>query len=316
MRGLHQQLSEKITELEQIKKIRAHTSALQQRLSDEQQSLSTMEKVLDKEQRDVEALEREGISTMFRKWMGDREEKLDKEREEYLKASLRFNELYKSVELIKFELDLLTKKEQNQDQVQGEIEILFQQREAELINTDPTVAQSLQAIHQQSDKFLKFSVEVDEALKAGTAANEFIIRAANFLIDAKMYGERNLLRGSHGYGGNQKYQSIDRARGMVQEARHALVQFERELRDVDPKFDLNVNFEIESFGQFTNVFFENLITDYFILQKIEKSLLTINQTRQEIEHILRQLHTERTNVTEKIKSLEEERKKIIVNHES
>jgi hypothetical protein len=60
--------------------------------------------------------------------LGDREEKLEKEREEYLKASLRYNELYKSVGLIQFELDLLTNKEQNEEAIARRVEVQMKMR--------------------------------------------------------------------------------------------------------------------------------------------------------------------------------------------
>ena len=115
MTDLHQQLQDSIRELVQIPKIKVHTAELNSRLAAEQAALDVMEKTLEKEQRDVETLEREGLTTMFRKFLGDREEKLEKEREEYLRASLRYNELYKSVALIRYELDLLSKKSANEE---------------------------------------------------------------------------------------------------------------------------------------------------------------------------------------------------------
>ena len=104
MSELQQQLKESIEELTRIRMVGEHMRQLTSRLQAEEKALQVMEATLTKEQRDVEALEREGLTSMFRKFLGDREEKLEKEREEYLKASLRYNEIYKSVELIRFEL--------------------------------------------------------------------------------------------------------------------------------------------------------------------------------------------------------------------
>ncbi len=313
MSQLHQQLTHKITELEQIKKVRQHTVVLQERLQFEQAALSSMEKVLDKEQRDVEALEREGISTMFRKWMGDREEKLDKEREEYLKASLRFNELYKSVELIRFELDLLLKKEQSEERVAAELVQLYTQREEEILEKDPVLALALKAILTQSDQLAKYSLDVEEAITAGQITNQFVTKAEQFLHEAKNWGQREMWAGSQQNTGHMKYRAIDHARGMVQEARHSLIKFAKELRDVDASFQLNIHLEIESFGQFSNVFFDNLITDYFIQQKVNKSLESVSRTRQEIERILTVLSKERSRISAKMTNLEAERKLIVSN---
>ena len=311
MSQLHQKLTAKITELEQIKKVRQHTAELQTRLQAEQAALLNMEKVLDKEQRDVETLEKEGLSTLFRKWMGDREERLDKERDDYLKASLRFNELYKSVELIKFELDLLIKKERSEERVAAEVEELYKKREKEILEKDPVLAFSLNAILKQSDQLTKYSVDLEEAITAGHVTNQFVIKAEQFLEEAKNWRQREMWAGRQSHMGNMKYRAIDHARGMVQEARHSLIKFSKELRDVDAAFQLNINLEIESFGQFTNVFFDNLITDYFIQQKVNKSLESVSRTRFEIERILKVLSDERSSVSAKATSLEEERRKIV-----
>ncbi|MBK8833020.1 MAG: hypothetical protein IPN60_19610 [Saprospiraceae bacterium] len=87
MSELQQQLKESIQELETIRKVSEHTAQLRERLAAEEKALLVMETTLAKEQRDVETLESEGLTSMFRKFIGDREEKLEKEREEYLRAS-------------------------------------------------------------------------------------------------------------------------------------------------------------------------------------------------------------------------------------
>lgn len=79
MSELQQQLKESIQELETIRKVSEHTAQLRERLAAEEKALLVMETTLAKEQRDVETLESEGLTTMFRKFIGDREEKLEKE---------------------------------------------------------------------------------------------------------------------------------------------------------------------------------------------------------------------------------------------
>lgn len=62
MTELHLQLEEKLREYETIRKVCEHTVQLQQRLEREQAALVDMDQTLDKEQRDVETLEREGLT--------------------------------------------------------------------------------------------------------------------------------------------------------------------------------------------------------------------------------------------------------------
>ena len=309
MSELQQQLKESIQELETIRKVSEHTAQLRERLAAEEKALLVMETTLAKEQRDVETLEREGLTSMFRKFIGDREEKLEKEREEYLRASLRFNELFKSVELIRFELDLLSKKEQSQDTVARRVETLIAYREKELLDLDPQVALVLKGINQQADKLHKYSVEVEEAHAAGMRALELVRGCEQNLIEAQLMGQRDMWGSKYHGTGHRKHDAIDRARDLAYRSRHELIRFGNELQDVFKGMQLDVNMTIEDFGRFTDVFFDNLITDYLIQQKISKSLVNVNGTRQRLDYIMLSVDSERGVIREK---LEEERKKIVV----
>ncbi len=312
MTELQQQLKESIQELETIRKVSEHTAQLRERLAAEEKALLVMETTLAKEQRDVETLEREGLTSMFRKFIGDREEKLEKEREEYLRASLRFNELFKSVELIRFELDLLSKKEQSQDTVARRVETLIAYREKELLDLDPQVALVLKGINQQADKLHKYSVEVEEAHAAGKRALELVRGCEQNLIEAQLMGQRDMWGSKYHGTGHRKHDAIDRARDLAYRSRHELIRFGNELQDVFKGMQLDVNMTIEDFGRFTDVFFDNLITDYLIQQKISKSLVNVNGTRQRLDYIMLSVDSERGVIREKLEKLEEERKKIIV----
>jgi hypothetical protein len=315
MSKIHQQLKANIQKLEQIDKIEIHIGQLVTRLKAEENALALMEKTLAKEQRDVEILEKEGLTTMFRKFLGDREEKLEKEREDYLRASLRFNELYKSVELIRFELDLLEKKRDQRETVVLRIERFMKSREKELLVLNTKQANELKRIHAQADKLSKYSVEVDEAYKAGMTALDFVSNAEKFLLAAKRMGERQMWGGRRPGASRTKFSAIDSARKMAYQSRHALIHFGNELKDVYSDYELQFNMTLADFGKFANVFFDNLITDYFVQQRIAKSLVNITGTRKNVETILNSLNIEKGAIADKEKALEEERIKIIVSAE-
>lgn len=312
MSDLHQQLQDSINELERIRKIKEHTRQLEARLDAELESLTVMEKTLQKEQRDVELLEKEGVTAMFRKFIGDREEKLEKEREEYVRASLKYNELYKSIELIKFELDLLSKKEQDEETVARRIEVQMKMREEELIKLDSKAGAELKQLHEQTDKLQKFSVEVEEAFNAGMRAFELVRRTEQLLHDAQRHGQADMW-GGRSYGrGNLKHYAIDQARETASQARHALILLGNELKDVFADVMLAVNLDIEALNRFGDIFFDNLIFDWIAQQKINKSLGNVTHTRQQLEQVLHLLENEKAKVVEKTNLLEKQRKEIVL----
>lgn len=312
MSQLQQQLQESIRELEQIRKVKAHTAELQVRLAEEEKALEVMSSMLAKEQRDVELLEKEGLTAMFRKFIGDREEKLEKEREEYLRAALRYNDLYKSVELIRFELDLLLKKEQNLEVVERRVEALMRDRGKELLDLGEQAGKDLKGLYQQVDRLNAYDVEMGEALQAGMKALEHLQQTEHLLQVARERGQHDMWGGRRLGSGHLKHNAIDQARQSAQHARHALIHFVRELRDIYRDREYHFEFRIEDFGRFMDVFFDNLITDFLVQQKISTSLNSVSTTRQQVGAVIYDLDQERQEIVHKLQALEEEQKRIIL----
>ncbi len=313
MSEIQSKLKEKLQEAETIRKIQSYTVQLQTRLADEEKALAVMEQTLAKEQRDVELLEKEGLTTMFHKFLGDREERLQKERQDYLTAALKYNEIYKSVDLIRYELNLLTKKEQNLGNVEKEISGLIKQREAEIMLLEPAKAAQLKALHEQVDKLHIFETEVNQALSTGDDAfdkvrkTEYYLNEAQF-PDKQMWGGRNQSR-------IVNHEAVDRARDTAYQSRQSLIRFGNEYRYVYPERPFQVNMEIEDFGRFAEVFFNNLISDWIIRQKISKSLITVRATANQVGRFVEQLNQEKMMIARKLVELEKERKETIVNSE-
>lgn len=305
MSDIQQQLKDKIQELEQIRKASGHLHQLQQRLREEEKDLEVMAITLDKEQQDVEKLEKEGIHAMLHKFLGDRETRLDKERTEYVKASLRFNELHRSVQLIRFEIDVITKKAQNFQHVLEQVNTLIQQREREIFSLNAPGVQEIKSILIQIDKHYKFLVEIDEAKRTGMLAFDFVSKTEQALIEGKRLREHNYDMG------RIKYQ-VDYAFEMASKARHHLIIFANELNDVFRDAPSNFSLEIESLGHFSETLFNNFISDWIIYQKIKKSLQNVSVTRQHLEKVLHQLDQEKAVINKNLEILEEQRKKVIV----
>lgn len=305
-------LKEKIQEAETIRKIRTYTIQLQTRLTEEEKALAAMEKTLAKEQRDVETLEKEGLTTMFHKFLGDREERLQKERQDYLTAALRYNELYKSVELIRYELDLLSKKEQNLAFVEKEIAALMIKREEELMSVDPEVAKQLKEIHEQQDKLHQFEVEVNQALSAGNHATE-LVRKTEYYLREGQHADPNNQWGSRYRGSIVNYQAVDYARDIAYQAKQALIKFGNEYRDVYSDQPFQVSMEIEEFGRFAEFFINNLITDWIVKQKLSKSLSSVINARRQLEPLVQRLDQEKMGISNKLAELKKQKDMAIVN---
>ncbi len=305
-------LKEKIQEAETIRKIRSHTSQLISRLAEEEKALAVMETTLAKEQRDVELLEKEGLTTMLHKFLGDREERLQRERQDYVTAALKYNELYKSVELIRYELDLLNKKEQNLGVVESEIVALMKRREEEIVKMEPEAAAVLKELYNQLDRLHKYEVEVDEAIRAGQDSLEKIGKTEYYLNEGQFPSQQ--MWGRNYKSSYVNRQAIDYARDMAYQSRQSLIRFGNEYREVYPERLLQLNIELEDFGKFSEYFIQNIITDWIIRKTINKSLVNVRGTKQQVEMLLDQLQREKITISNKLVSIDQQKKEMIVNN--
>lgn len=123
-----------------------HFKQLQKKLIEEETALLQMSKVLKKEHKDVAELEGKSLKAVYYKFLGDRHIRLEKENDDYQRALTRFSELYKSVELLRFEFKLMSPKVKDPNDIKERLDILIIEREKELFLSDPVVSPVLKAM--------------------------------------------------------------------------------------------------------------------------------------------------------------------------
>ena len=109
--------------------------------------VQTLEQQMRKEFEDIENLEKLGMKALFYKVLGSQEEQLEKERQEYLQASLKYDQVRKNLELLEFEYNILKKKSGNLATIEQKLNDLSVRQEKELINMPGAAALELFA-HQ------------------------------------------------------------------------------------------------------------------------------------------------------------------------
>ncbi len=311
MSKLHQELKEALMQLKQVQKVRAHFTQMKQQLKQELEDLALLEKQLKKEQRDVEKLEQTSLRSMFRKVLGDREQQLEKERQEYLAVSLKFNELSKSVDLLTYELEVLEKKLTNEEQLSRKVEVLMKKREEELMKMDPVIGRKLLGIHRDIDKKHIALKDVDEAIAMGTKAFQILQQMIVDLRKARNWGQYDMMS-DRGVASFVKHRTIDNARNLATEARHYLMRFREELQDVYQDVQLTIHIDLGNFSRFTDIFFDNLISDWVVQQKIKKALNQVKQVTDEVAYALEMLQAEKPKIEVDLEKLEQLREETIL----
>lgn len=108
--------------------------------------------------------------------------------------------------------------------------------------------------------------EIMEAIDAGERALNSLYAAQDRLDSAKGWGLFDLFGGGF-FSGMMKHSKMEDASRCMEEAKHHLKMFQKELSDIHLSLDLRM--EVGGFLSFADFFFDGLVADYLVQSKIE-----------------------------------------------
>jgi len=100
-----------------------------EQLKDKTTKLDKLDQMWRKEHKEVEKLEGLSLKSVFAKVLGDKEKQLEKERQEYLTAFMKYEEHKKTLEILDFEKNVLEEKVAKADVVQATMDQMLEQIE-------------------------------------------------------------------------------------------------------------------------------------------------------------------------------------------
>jgi len=281
-------LKEKIEQYTTLIKTDDHLQSINDQLQVNYNKRDQLVGKLKKEEKDVEQLEGRGVKNLFYKVLGSKEQQLEKERQEYLAASLEYNNCQDTIELLEFERDILKDKVANITVIAESIKTLKNKRQKEILSTqaDPSLRDALSRNLLKTDDLIRERQEYLEALQVGKAALQEVSVIYSHLQKAKNWGQWTNQRGSS----NVKYHAIDRAARHLPRAQMHLNNFKRELLDVGIN-DNRLVITLNEFSGFNLIFFDNIITDWILQQKLMKSIHAVKQTQAVVDSLLTHIDT-------------------------
>ena len=263
---------------------------------------------LMKEKQDVEKLEGLSFSAIFLSMVGKKEDRLDKEREEFLAVELRYEESLELIEEIQKKIKEINNQLKNFTDVKDRYNTLIKEKERLLLKDDSLegrrLRESLDSINE-----LKLDIkEVDEAIYSGERATSSLEDMKGHLDSAIGWGTWDILGG--GFISNMaKHSAIDNANEVAHKVQHLLKSFEKELADVNEFTDIKVN--ISGFATFADFFFDGFFVDLFIQSKIEDSLKSVDGALSRINSILIDLKKNRNTLNNELREKEEQVRTIL-----
>ena len=131
-----------------------------------------------------------------------------------------------------------------------------------------------------------YEKEKQEAIDAGNKALRSLRKAQENLSSAKNWGIFDMLGGGF-ISTMVKHSKVDQAKENMEQAKYDLRSFSKELNDVN--IACNLNIETGDFLSFADWFFDGLIVDWMMQDRINQASQLVEEAIRRVEDILRQL---------------------------
>ncbi|SCI75007.1 Uncharacterised protein [uncultured Clostridium sp.] len=275
-------------------------------LEKDKSELYDLEVNLKKEFKDVEKLKKLSFASILATVMSNKDEKLEKEQQEYIMAKIKYDEFSSKVESLKENIENIKSRLDTLKYCENEYKVLLNKK-LELIKLygDQDKKVKLSHIEEEIELMLLEKKEIEEAEGAGRD----LLRAANLAKDslnsAKNWGIFDIAGGDM-LSSIAKHNKINEAEAQFRRVSSLISRFNKELGDI--------KFEGLSFSTTTiafDIFFDNIFTDFSVQNKINSSLDNIRNLIRRVEDILSTLNSKKISINSRISNLRKDYDSII-----
>lgn len=274
----------------------------------ERRRLADFKEKLAQEKGDVETLEGFGLTRLFYTILGTKEERLEKERQEYLSAKLQYEQTKESLDRVEREAEQLASDAGQYAQADQEYEQALQEKAQVLATTNNPRAARLAELAEKRGDLEATQKELREALEAGRGASHALNQVRDELRSAANWGTWDMLGGGW-LATMAKHSRIDAAKDHAFFAQQKLQKFQLELAEAGER--LQVDLEIGDFSRFADYFFDGLIMDWIVQSKIQQASASCEAAIARVDSAIHECTRRATEIAEALRALETERRQCI-----
>lgn len=264
--------------------------------------------VLEKEQGDVEELERMSLVSFLARIQGDLESRKAEERREAAMAKARYDAAKWDLEDLDRRLRDFAQEKESLKGLEKQYQALLDEKEAVLRSHGGAQSQRLGQLAQEQERTAGELREIQEAIQAGLAAQRALEEMSGDLSGAENWGVWDMVGGGI-MATFAKHGCLDDAQDAAYEARRALSRFRTELADVSSEQVPDV--ELGDFAVFADYFFDGLFADLFVQSRIREAQEQVEAVTQRVERLIVRLRDERESLEEKQGQLDWERERLL-----
>ena len=261
-----------------------------------QEKAEQLKSVLHQEEKDVQRLEKPGLSVLFYQLTGQMESILDKERREVYAARAKYETVKRELEAIRE--DLLETQEDLEDLRNCE-EVYASKLEEKRKNLEKQTDSCGTALLEKEQLLAHLAQqeqELAEAIVAGTSALRMMADLQQHLHSAKDWDSLSTSPAAF-LADHAREEKLQEAREAVMQMQVLMQRFNKELSDVDIRPKLQGS--ITRMLQFADELHNGILTDMTLPERISHSCFLADQTREFILGVLRQLQNAMEEVRHK-----------------
>lgn len=311
MENYNERLEQLREKMARRRRLNAEVSTLEERRASLAQRVQQLKEETYKEQLDVDQLENFSAAKLFYQIMGKLDERLEKEQAELYAAALRYDSARQELQSVESELDSRRRELSLLEGCEREYERLLAEK-ARVLREDPNSpsARRLLALEERQAQLSAREKELNEAIRAGYDALSDIGTIEESLSSAEGWGTWDVFGGGL-ISDMAKYSHLDEAQRQINTLQRSLSRFRTELADVDIRMDIQI--EVDSFLRFADYFFDNIFTDWAVLDRIRNTQSQIQQVDGSVRTIVSRLERNLEQCRQDIQQTAQERKDFLVN---
>ncbi len=256
-----------------------------QTLQSERNRLAEARTTLMREEKDVKQLESLTLTSILYSLAGRKDEKLDKEQQEFLAAKLRYDNAASAVTALEADIEALAREFKQLGDPQEDLARALHAKEQFLLSTDDPKAEKLIELQESHGRLSAWRQELREAVSAGEHVHRELQSIVKILDSAQSWGMWDMLGGGILATG-VKHSKMEEARRQIHVLQQSVRKFNRELADLD---ELGIDLHLSEFETFADYFFDGLIIDWLVQSKINRSLEQAEQQLNRVNSTVRTL---------------------------
>jgi len=298
---INRQLEEARQGIHRLRKIDSMLKDLRNEERSLELKLSELKAAWDKEDIDVQKLEKMSLASIFLSVLGNLQEHMEKEKSEALSAKLKYEQATRDLEDVKHEISRLCSEQAEYADYERKYDSLYAMKKDMLMKSDPARAQHILDLKEQLSVSKSVLKEIREAVSAGRNVMSSLDKAMGSLDSAEGWGVWDMLGGGL-ISDLAKHSHIDNAKYEAERSQTLLRRFRTELADI--KIQENIHFETDGFAKFADFFFDGLIADWCMQSRIQNSHESISGVRSQVQGVLDRLGSMERQEASKLEKLE------------